>query len=91
MRAHSSDALQEIATIAIEILLDRGDLYILNEIDGMIPTQCFNEERIDSVGAREWLIKLLYDNCDAFAQQRIADFSCDMASQEKLREAIDWR
>ena len=91
MQALSSDALQEMATIAIEVLRDRGDLYILKKIDGTIPSPCFNDERLDSDGARESLIKVLYDDCDVFSQQHIADYTCDMASQEKLREAIDWR
>ena len=92
MRSQSSDTLQELATMAIEILLDRYDLHILKKIDGTIPARCFNDERIDSAGTREWLIKLLYDTCcDAFLQQRIADYTCDMASDEKLRESIDWR
>lgn len=91
MQALSSDALQEMATIAIEILRDRGDFYILKKIDGTIPSPCFNDERLDSDGERESLIKVLYDYCDVFSQQRIADYTCDMASDERLRESIDWR
>lgn len=93
MQMQSSFALQQIATAVIETLRVRNDLSALKIIDDRIPIRSFSNERMDRLDTRDRVrfIEGLYDNCDAFEQRDIADYTCDMASQEKLREVIDWR
>ena len=89
----SSFTLQQIAREVIEILKDRNDLSTLKVIDDRIPIQSFSDERINRIGSKDRVrfIEGLYDDCSVVEQQDIADYTCEMASQEKLREAIDWR
>lgn len=93
MQVQSSFALQQIAIAAIETLKCRNDLSTLKVIDDKIPMQSFSDERIDRLYTKDRVkfIEGLYDDCDTFEQQDIADYTCGMASNEKLRESIDWR
>ena len=93
MQAMASYLLQEFATLAIEELITRGECVILKKIDGIIPIKCFEDERIDRLSSEDRVkfIEGLYDDCDVYEQRDIADYTCGMASQEKLKEAIDWK
>lgn len=93
MQVQSSFALQQIAIAAIETLKDRNEPAILKTIDDRIPLQSFSDERIDRIDSenRVKFIEGLYDDCDVYEQRDIADYTCGMASQEKLKEAIDWK
>lgn len=89
----TSYQLQELATLAIEELKTRSEGVILKKIDGIIPAECFNHERVDAIDGKDRVlfIEELYDDCSTFEKQDIADYTCGMASDEKLRESIDWR
>ena len=89
----SSFTLQQIAREVIEILKDRNDLSTLKVIDDRIPIQSFSDERIGRLDTKDRVkfIEGMYDDCSVFEQRDIADYTCDMASQERLRELIDWR
>ena len=93
MQVQSSFALQQIAIAAIEMLKNRNEPAILKTIDDRIPMQSFSDERIDRIDSKERVkfIEGLYDDCDVYEQRDIADYTCGMASQEKLKEAIDWK
>lgn len=93
MQAMASYLLQEFATLAIEELITRGESIILKKIDGIIPIKCFEDERIDRLESddRVKFIAGLYDDCDVYEQRDIANYTCGMASNERLRESIDWR
>lgn len=93
MQAMASYLLQEFATLAIEELKARSEGVILKKIDGIIPVECFDDERIDRLNSEERVqfIEGLYDDCDVYEQRDIADYTCGMASNERLRESIDWR
>lgn len=93
MQMQSSFALQHIAIAAIETLKNRNEPVILKNIDDRIPIQSFSDERIDRIDSenRVKFIEVLYDDCDVYEQRDIADYTCGMASQEKLKEAIDWK
>lgn len=93
MQVQSSFALQQIAIAAIETLKDRNEPAILKTIDDRIPMQSFSDERIDRISSEDRVkfIEGLYDDCDVYEQRDIADYTCGMASQEKLKEAIDWK
>ena len=92
MQVQSSFALQQIAIAAIETLKGRNEPAILKTIDDKIPMQSFSDERIDRLDAKERVkfIEEMYDGCDFYEQIDIADYTCGMASNEKLRESIDW-
>lgn len=93
MQAMASYLLQEFATLAIEELKTRNEGVILKKIDGIIPAEYFDGERIDRLNSEERVrfIKGLYDDCDVYEQSDVADYTCGMASNERLRESIDWR
>lgn len=93
MQAMASYLLQEFATLAIEELITRGECVILKKIDGIIPIKCFEDERIDRLSSEDRVkfIEGLYDDCDVYEQRDIANYTCGMASNERLRESIDWR
>lgn len=93
MQMQSSFALQQIAISAIKTLRVRNDLAILENIDEWIPISSFSYERIRRLGTKDRVkfIEGLYDDCSTFEKQDIADYTCGMASDEKLRESIDWR
>ena len=93
MKAMTSYMLQEFATLAIEELKTRSEGVILKKIDSIIPIECFEDERVQQLNSKDRIlfIERLYDDCSVFEKQDIADYTCGMASNEKLRESIDWR
>ena len=89
----TSYQLQELAALAIEELKTRNERVILKKIDITIPIECFEGERAQRLSSKDRVlfIEWLYDDCDVYEQRDIADYACGMASQEKLKEAIDWK
>ena len=89
----TSYQLQELAALAIEELKTRNERVILKKIDITIPIECFEGERAQRLSSKDRVlfIEWLYDDCDVYEQRDIADYTCGMASQEKLKEAIDWK
>ena len=89
----TSYQLQELAALAIEELKTRNERVILKKIDSTIPIECFEGERAQRLNSKDRIlfIEWLYDDCSVFEKQDIADYTCGMASNEKLRESIDWR